>query len=104
MEIEHPEIRPERRNMNNVIELFLSGFSIGACCTHVLACSGEDMIYIWSMHSKTNSELPEIEEIIFAVDHEFMHHLLFCIEGLWVTTAFDSILWDVDEWIHLFPH
>lgn len=97
--VEHPDIIPKILDYDDAIEFFIKSSVVGGAYNTVNTKFGNENIMIWSYCPNIGSDLPYMEDVVDAVDHEFMHHLLYVLEGLWVTDCWDRIYWNIFYWL-----
>lgn len=98
-EIEHPNVYPKRLHYEDAVDFFLAYEVLRGTYFSVNTKEENESILLWSLCAVLDKDLPDIEEVVRLIDHEYMHHLLYCLEGEWVTACFDNIAMDIKYWL-----
>ena len=108
----NPLVRPEDLGFSRLYLDFLAGKSpavdfflayevLRGAYFSVSTKEENESILLWSLCTMLDKDLPDIEEVVILIDHEYMHHLLYCLEGEWKSSSYDNIAADVEDWIFL---
>lgn len=96
MNFDYPEINIEYapEPLEDSIVFFLKNEILGGCYWH-----DENIISIYSMCPKVSSDLPYIKDVVYTIDHESMHWIIFGLAGYWSSWCFDNIARSIEKWI-----
>ena len=100
-EIEHPNVYPKRLHYEDAVDFFLAYEVLRGAYFSVSTKEENESILLWSLCTMLDKDLPDIEEVVILIDHEYMHHLLYCLVGEWKSSSYDNIAFDVENWIFL---
>lgn len=98
-EIEHPNVYPKRCSYDGVMYHFLVGKVISGAYFSVHHEVENESIVLFSFSPNLPKDLPCMENVAYVVNHEYLHHLIYCLEGEWATACFDNIAMDVTYWL-----
>jgi hypothetical protein len=98
-EIEHPNIYPIILDYDDVVDFFLQNSVVGGAYNTIHVEFESESILIWGYCPMMAKDLPYIEDVADLIEHEYMHHLLYVLEGLQTTDSWDNIYWSIFDWI-----
>jgi len=91
---EHPPIYPKRLSYDNAILFFLTDEVLGGYFNTM-----EESIGIYSYCPYMAKDLPYIDDVVYTVDHEYIHWLLYMFVDDWASHCFDKICNDINDWM-----
>lgn len=87
-----PTVLPDRLGYDHAIEFFITGEVL---CGYF--CPDDETIGIYSLCPNMSKDLPNIEDVVFTIDHEFIHWILYAFIDDWASTCWDNIARDIEE-------
>ena len=93
---EYPTINTEQGPdpLEGSILFFLNKEVLGACI-----CFEDNIISIYSLCLKMATDLPYIEDVVYTIDHETIHWVLFEFIDCWASWCFDNVSGYIKKWI-----